>query len=495
MNGSVRAPKLLPGNQWSGYTQRPWLKKDKKQVTILYSLVERRKSLFMRAFFKRGGYKFIDMGDHIKEDVRWAKEYGNRMECNPMYFTCGSFLRHLFNIERETSMSKDEIAKKYIFLCGGGQCGPCRYGMYPQEYLKAANDAGFKDIRILIFSSELGTTKDSKGHALRFHLPFRINMAISIILSDLLHAAECALRPYADNKAEVDDVLSRAEQMILNAFESRFYLFKLPRVLTRVGKMFAAVERRQEPLPLIFVTGEFFANLAHNDGNYHLRRFIAEEGCEVIPGSFTQRMFYDNWRRSVEAKRGIKYAENEKERKSWEKMLKKQRTSSAVIRYLYNKYQAALNPSSFGARTELMDLDELAETARHLYHPEIFGGEGNLEIAEAIHLADKVDGFISAKPFGCMPSSGVSDGVQAKVTAMYPSLNFLSIETSGDNDVNILSRISMLLLKAKQTAAEKRRIPPIETLLPEVAQAPKTDTSDLSEWGRPAVSPLFRSVP
>jgi predicted nucleotide-binding protein (sugar kinase/HSP70/actin superfamily) len=206
-------------------------------------------------------------------------------------------------------------------------------------------------------------------------------------------------------------------------------------------------------------------------------------------------MFYDNWRRSVEAKRGIKYAENEKERKSWEKMLKKQRTSSAVIRYLYNKYQAALNPSSFGARTELMDLDELAETARHLYHPEIFGGEGNLEIAEAIHLADKVDGFISAKPFGCMPSSGVSDGVQAKVTAMYPSLNFLSIETSGDNDVNILSRISMLLLKAKQTAAEKRRIPPIETLLPEVAQAPKTDTSDLSEWGRPAVSPLFRSVP
>jgi predicted nucleotide-binding protein (sugar kinase/HSP70/actin superfamily) len=51
-----------------------------------------------------------------------------------------------------------------------------------------------------------------------------------------------------------------------------------------------------------------------------------------------------------------------------------------------------------------------------------------------------------------MPSSGVSDGVQSKIISMYPDLNFLSIETSGDNEVNILSRVSMLLFKAKQKA-------------------------------------------
>jgi predicted nucleotide-binding protein (sugar kinase/HSP70/actin superfamily) len=49
-----------------------------------------------------------------------------------------------------------------------------------------------------------------------------------------------------------------------------------------------------------------------------------------------------------------------------------------------------------------------------------------------------------------MPSSGVSDGVQAKIMSMHPQLNFLSIETSGDNEINILSRVSMLLFKAKQ---------------------------------------------
>jgi predicted nucleotide-binding protein (sugar kinase/HSP70/actin superfamily) len=67
-----------------------------------------------------------------------------------------------------------------------------------------------------------------------------------------------------------------------------------------------------------------------------------------------------------------------------------------------------------------------------------------------------------------MPSSGVSDGVMAKIMHDKPELNFLSIETSGDNEVSILSRVSMLLFKAKEkhkkrqlqkeysTAGEKR---------------------------------------
>ena len=112
-------------------------------------------------------------------------------------------------------------------------------------------------------------------------------------------------------------VLKEAEEILLKAYISRFYLFKIPRVLKKVGKMFAGIKRYKTELPLIFITGEFFANLAHNDGNYNLRRFIMDEGCEVIPGLFTQRTLYDNWRRTQEALRGIKYAESKKEKKEW----------------------------------------------------------------------------------------------------------------------------------------------------------------------------------
>lgn len=449
-SADILPPKYVKPTQWDGYSNPPWFKKDKKKVTILYNIVERRKSFFMRAHLHRHGYIYKDLGDHYYEDVRWGKQFGNRMQCNPTYFTAGSMIKALFQIQKETGLSKEEIVQKYIFLCGGGQCGPCRYGMYPQEYLKVLNDAGFKDFRILIFSSDLIQDPMPRGSAFNFNLLFKIDIFLSILLADFIHIAECALRPYAKDKAAALAVLTKAEEILLEAFKSRLYLIKLPSALKKVSKMFASVPRMDLDLPKIYITGEFFANLAHNEGNYNLRRFIMDEGCEVYPGLFSQRVLYDNWRRTCEAKRGFKYAKSDKERAFHKSSLRKQNVSTAVVKFLYKTYLKAFNPKAFGGRAEMLDLDKLAELGRPYYHPEIFGGEGNLEVAEAIHYAKIIDGFISSKPFGCMPSSGVSDGVQAKIMSMYPQLNFLSIETSGDNEVNILSRVSMLLFKAKQ---------------------------------------------
>jgi predicted nucleotide-binding protein (sugar kinase/HSP70/actin superfamily) len=458
---SIHPPKFVRPRQWPGYDYGHWPRSEKKDVTVLYSYVERRKSYFFRAWLERKGYRYIDMGDHVKEDVNWGKEYGNRMECNPMYFTSGAFIRHLFKIQEETGLSQQEIVERYIFLCGGGQCGPCRYGMYPQEYLKVANEAGFKGFRILIFSSDIGDPSASSSGALKMNLDFKINIFLAALLADLMHVAECALRPRARDRDQLEEVLERAERTIFEAFRSPLYLARIPRALRRMGRMLAAVERRTGRLPLIFITGEFFANLAHNYGNYNLRRFIADEGCEAIPGLFVQRILYDNWRRTQEARRGIRYATDPDEQAFFRKSLRKQKNSTAIIKRFVNQYVGALDPGSFGGRWHLLDLDELARQGEPYYHPHIFGGESNLEVGEAIHYADEVDGFISVKPFGCMPSSGVSDGVQTKIMSMFPALNFLSIETSGDNDVNILSRVSMLLFRAKQKVAAESVYTPL----------------------------------
>jgi len=56
------------------------------------------------------------------------------------------------------------------------------------------------------------------------------------------------------------------------------------------------------------------------------------------------------------------------------------------------------------------------------------------------------------KPFGCMPSSGVSDGVQSIVTARHPGSLFCAVETSGDGAANFYSRVQMVLFKARQLA-------------------------------------------
>lgn len=446
----VKLPKFVKEQQWNGYTNPPWYKKDKKKVTVLFNFVERRKSYFLQAYFHRRGYLYKDLGDHVFEDVRWGKEYGNRMQCNPLYFTSGSIIKELFQIQKETGLSKEEISKRYVFLGGGGQCGPCRYGMYPQEYLKVINDAGFRDFRILIFSSDIIQDPMPKGSAFKFNLMFKIEILIAIILADFIHVAECALRPYAKDKEQVMKLLAKAEESLLEAFKSPLYFFTIPIALKKISRMFSEVPKRKIQLPKIYVTGEFFANLAHNEGNYNLRRFIMDEGCEVYPGLFTQRVLYDNWRRMREALRGIKYAKDHKELRFYRSSLRKQKVSTAVVKFIYKWFCRAFNPQAFGGKAEILDLDQLAGLGKPYYHPEIFGGEGNLEVAEALYYANSIDGFISSKPFGCMPSSGVSDGVQAKIMSMHPQLNFLSIETSGDNEVNILSRVSMLLFKAKQ---------------------------------------------
>ena len=208
------------------------------------------------------------------------------MQCNPLYFTSGSIIKELFQIQKETGLSKEEIAKRYIFLSGGGQCGPCRYGMYPQEYLKVINDAGFKDFRILIFSSDIIQESMPRGSAFNFDLMFKIEILIAIILADFIHVAECALRPYAKDKELVIKLLTKAEETLLEAFKSPLYFFTIPIALKKISRMFSEVPKHKLQLPRIYVTGEFFANLAHNEGNYNLRRFIMDEGCEVYPGLY-----------------------------------------------------------------------------------------------------------------------------------------------------------------------------------------------------------------
>jgi hypothetical protein len=67
-------------------------------------------------------------------------------------------------------------------------------------------------------------------------------------------------------------------------------------------------------------------------------------------------------------------------------------------------------------------------------------------------LHSKAHMTLSVKPFGCMPSAGVSDGVQSAITEKFPGTIFCPVETSGDGRVNFYSRVQMYLFKAKQAA-------------------------------------------
>jgi hypothetical protein len=107
----------------------------------------------------------------------------------------------------------------------------------------------------------------------------------------------------------------------------------------------------------------------------------------------------------------------------------------------------------------LPDMELVAEVARDYYSNDLRGGEGHMEVGKLIvnSVKSKANITVSVKPFGCMPSSGVSDGVQSLITARYPGTIFCAVETSGDGATNFYSRIQMYMFKARILAEEELR--------------------------------------
>jgi predicted nucleotide-binding protein (sugar kinase/HSP70/actin superfamily) len=113
--------------------------------------------------------------------------------------------------------------------------------------------------------------------------------------------------------------------------------------------------------------------------------------------------------------------------------------------------------SAFGFRTEpLVSQKALAEAAGDYYNVRIGGGEGHMEVGKHILSFKKKEAHMvtSIKPFGCMPSTQ-SDGVQSKVVSDLKESIFLPIETSGDGEVNVKSRVQMKLYEAKVRARDE----------------------------------------
>jgi hypothetical protein len=70
-------------------------------------------------------------------------------------------------------------------------------------------------------------------------------------------------------------------------------------------------------------------------------------------------------------------------------------------------------------------------------------------------VKNKATMTLSVKPFGCMPSSSVSDGVQSLITERFPGTIYCAVETSGDGAVNFQSRVQMYLFKARKVAEQE----------------------------------------
>jgi predicted nucleotide-binding protein (sugar kinase/HSP70/actin superfamily) len=395
--------------------------------------------------------KALDVAD--TDALRFGKEFGNRGQCNPTYFTVGNLVKHLVHLRDVEKQPLEQIIANHVFVTAGA-CGPCRFGTYVTEYRKALRDAGFEGFRVLLFQQQ-GGLRQATGDdaALEFTPKFFITLLKTLMAADVLNLIGYRIRPYELDAGETDRSLEECKRILHAAFTGRrsvlLALRKCRRVLSKIRV------NRLQPKPKVSIIGEFWAMTTEGDGNYRLQRFLETEGAEVDIQPVTAWLLYNIWVHTWDTKRRMTLKHDDDGRfglngKRPIRKLAALKVAELTLRGTFALFCKAIGLGGY----HLSDMDDIATISHQYYDNHLRGGEGHMEVGKLIQSVEqkKAHMVISVKPFGCMPSSGVSDGVQSLVTARHPEAIFCAIETTGDGAVNVQSRVLMDLFKARQKA-------------------------------------------
>jgi predicted nucleotide-binding protein (sugar kinase/HSP70/actin superfamily) len=433
-------------------------KSEKGKITLLIGGLTMAHDYLVSGAFRSLGYTVVPLDCPDYDALRVGKEFGNRGQCNPTYFTVGNLVKVLIHLRDEKGLSAKEVIDNYVFLTAGA-CGPCRFGMYVTEYRKALRDAGFDGFRVMLFQQQGGLSQATgEASGLELNPQFFIGLLKGLLAGDVINGIAYRLRPYEVVPGSTDAAVAEAKKICYDALlEKRSIL----RALHRSKKVFEKVEvDRTIPKPKVAIIGEFWAMTTEGDGNYQLQRFLEQEGAECDIQFVTAWLLYNVWEVRFDTKnrallRGMDQAKAGLAGTNEFHALKMKASLWAADKAIRVAFQTFAKVGGF-YDYHLPDMDAVADVAAPFYNNDLRGGEGHMEVGKLILnvVKSKATMTLSVKPFGCMPSSSVSDGVQSLITERYPGTIYCAVETSGDGAVNFQSRVQMYLFKARQAAVE-----------------------------------------
>src|SRR3984957_15673150 len=192
-------------------------KKEKAKITMLVGGLTIAHDFFVEAGIRGVGYSVQMLECPTNDGLQVGKEFGNRGQCNPTYFTVGTLVKYLITLRDKHGMTAEDIVKNYCFFTAGA-CGPCRFGMYVPEYRKALRDAGFDGFRVILFQ-QTGGVKQATGEASGLDLSpaFFWGIVKAIVAGDVLNAMGYRLRPYEVNVGDTDKAIEECKKIIYDA--------------------------------------------------------------------------------------------------------------------------------------------------------------------------------------------------------------------------------------------------------------------------------------
>ncbi len=371
-----------------------------------------------------------------------------RGHCNPTYYLAGALVERL---RREVSrdVPPSAVAARFAHLTLGS-CGPCRFATYASEFRRALAGAGLGEVPVVAIDQLLpapGAALAALG--VRVEGALLVALARAVAAADVLVRAGCEARPRAREPAAVDVALADAEGALGAALAERRSLSPALRALR--DALSARVGGRTPRLRAL-LTGEFFAATTDGHGGYGLVRWLEARGARVTPPLVVDWLGYLAWqvRRDCERRLPL-WAPDPGPRgllgRDGQRLQRRAINVAAGLGRLFRRYARAA-----GVSDALTDQDDLAALAAPHYHLDLRGGMGHLEVGAFLaavrdHTADLV---VSLKPFGCLPSSAVSDGVNTVLARRVGHVRFVAVETTGDAEAAVESRLELALERARE---------------------------------------------
>lgn len=442
---------------YTAYKPQPFLHHERDTVTLLYGGLTWKHERLIQGVFHNLHYHAQPLPNVARPDLDTGKALIDVGACCPTIFTTGNLVRFLTDEVQQHGQAG--VVKKYVYLTAGA-CGACRFGQYHQSYTMALETLGLQDFRILLMAQDKLDQDATHGGGLEINLPFSMGLVWAILCADLLTDLEYMTRPYEVTPGQTDDVLRASVEYLYEVFRRRpvrgkkwgtfaWHLLTtyFTTALREVKKQWDVITvDRLRVKPKVKITGEFWLQTHEGDGNYNIKRWLEQEGAEVMPPPIA--VWLDYWMRfyvqdfadhtAVDRYAGLKIGLVQ--------------TLQWVLRTTYNRLRKALGSVPY----VLPDQYVLQKLAAPFFHNRLSGGEGDMLIGKALHAYQHKTAHMICElsPYSCMPNT-MSIGAMAHVLGRYPDLLYAPIEVKGDAEVHALSRCQMILMEAKKRAQQE----------------------------------------
>lgn len=442
---------------YTAYKPQPFLRSERDTVTLLYGSLTWKHERLIQGAFHNLHYNAQPLPNVTRPDLDTGKALIDAGACCPTTFTTGNLVRFLAHEVQQ--QGQENVVKKYVYLTAGA-CGACRFGQYHQSYTMALEALGLQDFRILLMAQDELDQDATHGGGLEINLPLSMGLVWAILCADLLTDLEYMTRPYEVTPGQTDDVLRASVEYLYDVFRRRpgrgkkwgtfaWHLLTtyFTTALREVKKQWDAIAvDRLRVKPKVKITGEFWLQTHEGEGNYNIKRWLEQEGAEVMPPPIA--VWLDYWMRFYVQD----FADHTDVDRYAHLKIGLMKTLQWVFHTTYNRLRKALGSVPYA----LPDQYALQKLAAPFYHNRLSGGEGDMLIGKALHAYQHKTAHMICElsPYSCMPNT-MSIGAMAHVLGTYPDLLYAPIEVKGDAEVHALSRCQMILTEAKKRAQQE----------------------------------------